>query len=306
MLASLAALIGLATTGCASMVQSVGMTLLYRKADHPASHTRLDVPYVEPAVDRDKQSLDLFWPEEGTDWPTVVFVHGGGWSFGDRAHSVAGADVYRNIGRFFASRGVGAAVISYRLQPGVDYPAQERDVAAALAFARSEMQTLGGDPDAMFLAGHSAGAWLAARGGIDPETGQDDGVCGLILVSGAAYDLEDEETWRLGASRPWFEERFDDGAPDWARRASVVQRVRSSSPPALVLYAHGEPKKLKRQSEVLVAAYDRADARVTRVVVPGEDHERIVLTLSRDDKTAGPAMLRFIEGRGCAGSTAAG
>ena len=299
------------SAACTSMVQGVGIAWLYRKADHPVSHSRLDVPYVEGAAsERDKQSLDLFWPETGTSdeagWPTVVFVHGGGWTFGDRTQSVGGADIYRNIGRFFASRGVGAAIISYRLQPGVDWHDQEGDVAAALEWVRAEVPALGGRRDAVFLAGHSAGSWLAARVGLDDAGAEPggDGVCGMILVSGAAYDLEDDQTWSLGADRAWFAERFDDGAPGWTRRASVVPMIGATSPPALVLYASGEPAKLRRQSDVLVSAYDRAGAPVARVVVPGEDHERIVLTLSRDDKTAGPAMLRFIEGRGCVGERA--
>jgi len=289
-----------ASSACTTMVQSVGVGLLYRKADHPASHTRLDVPYVEGSAD-DKQRLDLFWPDEGEGgWPTVVFVHGGGWTYGDRAHTVGSADVYRNIGRFLARHGIGAAVISYRLQPGVDWHAQLDDVTQALAFVRAEVPALGGRADAVFLAGHSAGSWLAARVGVEDEG--PDRVCGLILVSGTAYDLNDAETWRLGANRAWFEERFDDGAEGWVERASVVPLVRATSPPTLVLYASGEPAKLRRQSDVLVSAYDAAGAPVARVVVPGEDHERIVLTLSRDDKTAGPAMLRFVASRACGGA----
>jgi acetyl esterase/lipase len=289
--------------GCTTLVQSAGIALLYREADHPAESSRLDVPYVEGASPTGKQSLDLYWPEPGTEpgWPSVVFVHGGGWTFGDRGQSVAGADIYRNIGRFLASHGIGAAIISYRLQPDADWHAQLQDVARALAFVRGEVVELGGRRDALFLAGHSAGSWLAARVGLDPGlSGPDEGgVCGLVLVSGTAYDLDDDETWALGANRAWFEERFDDGEPHWIQRASVVPLVEAASPPALIVYASGEPAKLRRQSDVLLSVYDRAGAPAARVIVPGEDHERIVLTLSRDDKTSGPAILRFVESQPC-------
>jgi acetyl esterase/lipase len=307
------AVAAIASLGCTSTIERAGVALLYDETEHPAAFSRLDVPYVEgDSAALDKQSLDLFWPEpeaaRDSPWPTVIFVHGGGWSFGDRAHSVAGADIYRNIGRYLASHGIGAAVISYRLQPAVDWHAQIDDVSRALDFVRAEVPTLGGRSDAIFLAGHSAGAWLAARVGIERAAGDGAGedVCGLVLVSGAAYDLDDDETWALGADRAWFAERFDDGEPDWVRRASVTPLLSEASPPALVLYASGEPARLRRQSEVLVSAYDRAGAQVTRIVVPGEDHARIVLTLSRDDKTAGPAMLRFVESMPCGVDATAG
>ena len=52
----------LASTACTTMVQSMGIALLYRNADHPAEYTRLDVPYVAEGElrDIDKQSLDLY------------------------------------------------------------------------------------------------------------------------------------------------------------------------------------------------------------------------------------------------------
>lgn len=300
-------------SACTTVVQRVGIAWLYREASHPEALTRLDVPYVvgpDGAVDSPKHRLDFYWPDPGMPasapgtgpgWPVLVFVHGGGWTHGDRAQVTGGADVYRNIGRFFASRGVGAAVISYRLQPGATWSEQVADVGRAVRFVRDRVGARGGRPDAIFLAGHSAGAHLAARFALDPaaraRAGAD--VCGLILVSGAAFDLADAETYALGADRAWFEERFRDGGADWARRASVVPLVRADSPPALVLYASGEPAKLRHQSDLLVAAYREAGASARQVVVPGEDHERIVLTLSRDDKTAGPAMLDFVGQEPC-------
>jgi acetyl esterase/lipase len=300
-------------SGCTSVVQRVGIAWLYREASHPEALTQLDVPYgagPEGAAGSPKHRLDLYWPEPGTPgsdpeaapgWPVVVFVHGGGWTRGDRAQEAGGADIFRNIGRFFASRGVGAAVISYRLQPEATWTEQVADVGRAVRFVRDSVGDRGGRPEAIFLAGHSAGAHLAARFALDPAARARAlaDVCGLILVSGAAYDLADAETYALGADRAWFEERFRDGDAGWERRASVVPWVRADSPAALVLYASGEPAKLRHQSDLLVAAYREAGASVTQVVVPGEDHERIVLTLSRDDKTAGPAMLDFVRQTPC-------
>lgn len=55
-----------------------------------------------------------------------------------------------------------------------------------------------------------------------------------------------------------------------------------------------ETKALQRQSTLLHETLVRAGAASTLVVVPGESHSRIVLTLSRGDKTAGPAIVAFV------------
>lgn len=296
--------------GCTALVQRTGIALFYRETPHAEELTYLDEPYVTgPDADPQKHRLDFYRPDpgsvpEGTRWPVLIFVHGGGWVYGDRAQTTGGADIYRNIGRFFASQGVGTAVISYRLQPEATWREQVEDVGRASRYVKDRVAHFGGDPEAIFLSGHSAGAHLAARFGLGPVATRKAGVhpCGLILVSGAAYDLSDEETYELGANRTYFEERFLEGSDDdWETSASVVHLVEEGSPPALIVWASGEPEKLKHQSQLLARAYSEAHARAWTAIVPGEDHERIVLTLSRDDRTAGPAMLDFIRGQTCAG-----
>src|SRR6185295_15486153 len=115
-----------------------------------------------------KRQLDLFLPS-APDFATVVFVHGGGWTSGDRMLTTGGADVYRNIGRFLAARGFATAVISYRLLFDVDWRGQAGDVARAVAFVQKSIEAKGGRPHGVFLMGHSAGAQLATRIALEPE-----------------------------------------------------------------------------------------------------------------------------------------
>src|SRR5262245_33646251 len=115
-----------------------------------------------------KQTLDLYAPE-GKGWPVMVFVHGGGWNSGDKDLKVEGTAIYADVGRFFASQGVGTAVVNYRLLPRVSWRDQITDVAGAVAWLHRHAADYGGDPSQFFLAGHSAGAQLAARVALDPE-----------------------------------------------------------------------------------------------------------------------------------------
>ncbi|MEP0548147.1 MAG: alpha/beta hydrolase [Rhodothermales bacterium] len=298
----------LVASGCGLFLR-LGVGLVYDRVDLPEEQVIRDVPYAADGLA--KHRLNLFLPTPDSvraagGWPTVVFVHGGGWTEGDNDLEVGGADVYNNIGRFFASRGIGAATVSYRLLPDVRWPAQIDDVAAAVAWLHAHVGDYGGDPDGLVLMGHSAGAQLAARVAFDgePLTAQGlstDVVCGLIAVSGAGYDLEDEETYALSNDPAYYARRFDpDGTdPDWQTAASPLRFVDADAPPTLVLYAGGETEALQRQSQLLAAALAESAVAHEVVVVPGQSHERIVPTLSRDDRTAGPAMLDFVRSGTC-------
>lgn len=291
-----------AASGC-FVYNRIGIALLYDEAKLPSEQVIQDIPYrTDAAADEKKHRLNLFLPD-GEGWPTVVFIHGGGWTAGDKDLSVGGADVYGNIGRFFAARGIGAAVINYRLLYGVDWPAQIEDAAQAVAWVQEHIGEYGGDAEALFLMGHSAGAQLAARVALDETVlaaydHSPDEVCGVIAVSGAAYAIGDEQTYKLGGDKDYFRKRFGE-EEGWEQAASVVPFARAEAPPFLIIYAGGETQSLQRQSQVLDAALQEAGAQSEVVVVPGESHERIVLALSRTDKTAGPAMLRFIENASC-------
>lgn len=293
------------STSCA-LYYRAGIGLLYRKADLPVAQVHRDIPYAGQASTA-TQRLNLFVPA-GRDWPLVVFVHGGSWDEGDRNLEVGGADIYNNIGRYLASNGIGTAVIGYRLLPGVNWRAQAADVAASVAWAGANAVRYGARGDGVFLLGHSAGAQLTARTALDADARGTDGarlprICGVIGVSGAGYDLADQRTYDLGHDSRFYEQRFG-GEAGWRRSASPVSLITParapSLPPFLLLYAGGEDKALQRQTQVLHDGLLTAGARSTLIVVPGESHTRIVLTLSRAGKIAGPAIVRFVrEGAVC-------
>src|SRR5207253_2153822 len=103
-----------------------------------------------------RQVLDVFQPEGATGCPVVLFVHGGAWIFGDK--DLFG--MYRGVGQYLARHGVTAVLMNYRLSPVVQHPEHIKDVARAFAWTRRHIKDYGGNPDAIFLAGHSAGAHL--------------------------------------------------------------------------------------------------------------------------------------------------
>ncbi|HEV7292991.1 MAG TPA: alpha/beta hydrolase [Devosia sp.] len=137
-------------------------------------------------ADGPRHKLDIYAPEQrGDAAPVVFFIYGGGWSRGERSD-------YQFAGRALASRGFVTVIADYRLVPEVTYPGFLEDSAKALRWVQDNIATYGGDPNRLFLAGHSAGAYNSVMLALDPSFLRDYGVTltirGVAALSGP-YDF---------------------------------------------------------------------------------------------------------------------
>ena len=302
----------LLVSGCQALT-GVAVGAFYDTADLPEAQVRRDVAYLPTGDPRHR--LNLFLPAPGAPTqPTVVFVHGGGWDTGDRDLRGGGRDVYNTLGRYLAGEGIPTAVVSYRFLgvdggAAVDWRAQARDVAAAMAFVAREQASWGSR--GVVAMGHSAGTHLALHAALNPafrDPAGVAGVCGLVPASGAGLDLTAEGVF-VGDTYDYFSSRF---APDrvtlaeppavpadWQREVSVVPFVTAEAPPMLILLGTGESAGLKLQSRLLDRARVAAGAPGAFVDVPARSHTLVVPTLSRGDRVAGPAVVAFVKGLTC-------
>ena len=308
LLGVLAGAAAVAATGC-EIGKRVVITPFYRTVPLPESRIVRNVAYAEgPDAHPVKHRLDLFLPRgpegrgnAGKAFTTVIFVHGGNWIEGDKSLHVAGADIYANIGRFLAAHGYGAAVVNYRLIPDVAWEGQPADIARAVKWVRANIASHGGDPAEIVLMGHSAGAQLASLVAVSPRWLREAGVPagairGVIAISGAGFDIGDEETYRhFGRSRAWFAERFHtDTSPNWEADASPVNYLDAGDPPFLMMYPTGDKPGVLRQSALMRAALEKAGIWTWVVPISGLNHTGIILVLSRTDRAPGLVVLRFL------------
>jgi len=295
-----------ALTGCGRFGEWIAVRLFYREAVLTRAKVFKDLSYwAGPSADQRKHRLDFYVPE-GTAWPVLIFVHGGGWRRGDKALKFGGADPYGNIGRFYAARGIGVAVVNYRLQTAVTWRDQVKDVARALAWVHGHADDYGADKRAIFVSGHSSGAQLAARAALDQELLREmrlpPGVpCGVIAVSGAPFDISDSQTYSLGTNPALYERYFRAGenGDRWKYEASAINFVTPSAPPFLLLHGRWEAKGLKRQNQVMYEALKAAGVASQLVITPWEEHFLIVAALSRPERVASTAILDFIRTTEC-------
>lgn len=110
-----------------------------------------DLPYREGGHPRHR--ADVYRPARGSDWPVVVYFHGG-------AFSILSKDTHWVMGLALARRGYLAILPSYRLAPEAPYPAAIEDACAAWLWAGENAARLRGDPARLAVAGESAGGNL--------------------------------------------------------------------------------------------------------------------------------------------------
>ena len=295
-----------ALVGCCGFAEWIAVRVFYREAVLARAQVYKDLNYwADPSADQRKHRLDFYVPG-GTGWPVLIFVHGGGWRSGDKALTFGDADPYGNIGRFYATRGIGVALVNYRLQPAVTWRDQVKDVAQALAWVYGHAENYGADRRAIFISGHSSGAQLATRTALDHESLQELRLpsrvpCGVIAVSGAPFDISDSKSYALGTKPVFYEKHFRAGESGdrWKYEASAINLVTPSAPPVLLLHGRWETKGLERQNQVMYQALKAAGVPSQLVVTPWEGHFLIVAALSHPEKMASAVILDFIRTTKC-------
>lgn len=113
--------------------------------------------------DDPRQKLDVYVPRHALpDAPVVVFFYGGSWNSGAR-------EDYNFVGEALASRGIVAVVADYRLYPQVRYPLFLQDGARAVAWTKAHIREFSGNPQRLYLMGHSSGGYNAAMLALDGD-----------------------------------------------------------------------------------------------------------------------------------------
>jgi triacylglycerol lipase len=133
------------------------------------------------------EKLDVF-TTGGSGKPVLIFLHGGGFVGGDKAPVTNGvrSPFYDNIMLWAVQHGMVGVNLNYDLAPKALYPTVQSSISTAISWAQQSAARFGGDPNRIYLMGHSAGgthvaAYLAnrefyPRGGV--------GIRGAIVSSG--------------------------------------------------------------------------------------------------------------------------
>lgn len=228
-------------------------------------------------------SLDVYRPHGGSGAaPVVVFFYGGSWQRGTRSQ-------YAFVGQRLAENGILALVADYRTFPRAKFPGFMDDAAKAVAWGKAHAADYGGDPNRLFIAGHSAGAQIAALLGTDKRYLARVGVPigeirGVIGLSGP-YDFVVGKQYA-----PIF------GPPSQYPDAQAVNFVDGDEPPFLLI--HGESDRIVEAKDSVELA-DKLKARggqATLILLPDSGHFSTAIGLYDPERAPQvlPAILEFV------------
>lgn len=241
--------------------------------------------YTGEGYDKKKHKLDLYLPEGKKEFPVLFFVHGGGWHTGDRNYF----GVYSSLAKFYAKRGVGTVVPSYRLSPKVKHPEHIRDVARAFAWTYKNISKHGGNPNQIIISGHSAGGHLVALLATNDKYLKAQGLTvdaikGAIPISG------------VFALPGTFLSSIFTKDPKIRKDAAPVNHAKEGLPPFLILYADRDfPGCGKSSAEALKQALVRKKVEATCREIKKSNHIKILLSVSNMNTEVSSAILSFIQ-----------
>ncbi|MEN8183128.1 MAG: alpha/beta hydrolase [Myxococcota bacterium] len=273
------------------------------------SSVERDVSYVTEGSE--DQRLDLFLPD-AAGFPTVIFLHGGSLrENGERRSS----ELYTRVCEPFVGAGIGCANADYRLAPTHQWPAMPEDVAAAIKWVSDNIGSRGGDPERLFLFGHSSGCHLAAAVGTNPKYLEGVGLepadlAGIIPMGCTLAPLASilNRAQALGIGMDSLRARWNTRPDD--RFAAFDDRLDSDpsrfvgphAPPALIVVAEFErfrPPILEQAARFVDLMYE-AGRPADIVIVPGS-HRSSVASLAEAGDPAFAAIESFIRDPGGAG-----
>jgi arylformamidase len=262
------------------------------------------VRYASPAgVDPNLTSLDVFTPPavDGScaDRPLVVWVHGGGWTSGDKTEYVEDkVALFNGAGYVFAS-------VNYRLTdkaavpPAPQHPVHDQDTADAVAWLVEHAAEIGVDPDQVAIVGHSAGGGIVSAIATDPAYL---GAHGLAIeaidcaasMDGEGYDVVFGATGAPVEVQTGYRNVFGNDPVVWEQASPINHIVAGAGIADFFVAARGTDWRLSQHLRFL-EALDTAG--VPTVVLDSRSLEHADLATdigAPDDTVVTPALLEFL------------
>ena len=251
-------------TGLAAAATSTPAFVLNATVPREGYTIHSDLAYGE----NPRQRLDIYVPDRVANAPVILFFYGGTWQSGSK-------DDYLAFGEAFASQGFVVAIADYRLYPEVKFPAFLNDSAQAVRFVHDKIGAYGGDPNRIFLTGHSAGAYNAVMLASDLRYLMNAGadiswIRGVIGLAGP-YDF-------LPLASASLIDMF--GGRE-RRETQPINAIDGKRPPMFLAAGGDDRTVLPRNTLNMAARLTATGNMVEHKIYPGEGHIGLILSLSR-------------------------
>jgi len=250
-----------------------------------------DIAYVQPKAER--QTLDVYAPTSGGDHPIVVWIHGGGWRQGDKR-------AMQEKPQAFVDKGYVFVATNYRFVPNVTVKGMTGDIATAIRWAHDHAKEFGGNPNAIFVMGHSAGAHLAALVCTDERYLKAEGlplsiIKGCVPVDTAAYDVPMRFAQSDAAKSSQGKAIFGETAESHRELSPISYVGKVQAIPAFLILHVADRPDSKAQSEHFGKALQAAGISAAVVQAEGKTHGTINSELGLASDKPTQALFEFMD-----------
>jgi arylformamidase len=226
------------------------------------------------------EGLDLY-AAKTPNAPVQVFIHGGAWRAGLAKDYATPAEMFVDAGAHFA-------VVDFNnvIETNGDLMPMARQVRSAVAWVCKNAASFGGDPNRVYVSGHSSGGHLAGVV-LATDWGKDfglprDAVKGVVCCSGM-FDLKPVRLSKRGEYVKFTDEM--------EQALSAQRHLDNINCPVTLVYGTLETPEFQRQSRDFAAALQAAGKPVRVVVAPGYNHFEVNETLASPYGFFGRAVL---------------
>jgi acetyl esterase/lipase len=218
--------------------------------------------------------LDVYVPRElNRPNPTLIYIHGGGWTGGSKEGSV-----FTFLP--FIEKGWSVVNVEYRLARVSLAPAAVEDCLCALRWIIRNAKTYNFDVDNLVVTGNSAGGHLALTTGMIPASAGLDRQCpGTEPLKVAAivnfYGITDVEDLLEGPNMKTYAVTWlgsMENRREIARRVSPIHYVRAGLPPVITIHGDADPTVPYQHGVQLHEALQKAGVDSKLVTIPGGHH----------------------------------
>lgn len=240
----------------------------------------------------ENQTLNIFAPRNTSLLKNVlIFVHGGSWKGGKKS-------LYNFFGSRLARKGVVVVIIDYPLSPAVSYNGMTSAVAEATWWVQDHIEKYGGDPEKIFISGHSAGGHLAALVSIRDEYFDSLGIAnpiqGTILIDAAGLDmygyLQEE---KLPAHHTYLK-TFTSNPEEW-KKASPLYHLHAGMKPMMIYRGEKTYTSIIKSHGKFIPALKKIVPDANYKVLKGKKHVPMITQFFRSWNPRYKEIIRFMD-----------
>lgn len=256
-------------------------------------HRTKDITYTDSNADLSAKQLDVYAPRKADNLPVMVFFYGGSWKSGAKK-------TYHFLGNRLARRNVIVVIADYPLSPEYQVPAMQQAALEAVNWTKDHIAESGGDPDRIFVSGHSAGGHLASLIAVkEDELKPSENVkklAGSILIDAAGLDMYGYlEKSSTGEGKKYLN-AFTDDPSIWKEYSSMYFLTDDLSPMLILEGERTYPTIRGSRERFMKRISEKGIDDVTLKIYPKKKHIPMITQFLWTPGRVYKDVLGFIEG----------